>query len=129
MIENIVTGKKYRVLINEEQDEWDRVSIWTSANDVECENGENIEERTLRLQGIWLTDTLTAGNTSISFTDDSITENCFVEIYTNIYGVSPEVVDTNVSGQLTLVFEQQEKDMQVCVNIRNGIDSFTGIQI
>lgn len=129
MIEHIVTGKKYRVLVDEANDEWDRVSFWTSAQDIECANGENVEERTSALQGVWLTGTLAVGDTSITFADDSITEACFVEIYTNIYGVSPEAVDTDTSGQLTLIFEEQEKDMRVCVNIRNGIDPYNGILV
>lgn len=34
MIENEVTGRKYRILTNKEEDEWDRISFWTSASDV-----------------------------------------------------------------------------------------------
>jgi len=34
MTENIVTGKKYRILTDAAQDTWDRISLWTKASDV-----------------------------------------------------------------------------------------------
>lgn len=118
MTEHVVTGKKYRVLTDEKNDEWDRVSFWTSSTDVECDNGESIEERAAKLQGVCLTATLSAGSTSLTFTDSSITEDCFVDVYTDIYGVNPEMIDTSVSGQLTLIFEKQVKEMRVRIKIK-----------
>ena len=41
--ENIVTGKKYRVCIDADKNEWDRVSMWTAASDVELQSGESVE--------------------------------------------------------------------------------------
>lgn len=117
MIENIVTGKKYRILVDEENDSWDRISFWTSAEDVECTDGENMETKMSKLQSVYLTDTLTAGNTSITFTNDAITEDCIIDLYTDIYGVSPKTVDDSVTGQLALTFEAQEKDMRVRIKI------------
>lgn len=118
MKENIVTGKKYRVLINEKDDEWDRVSFWTSSADVECENGEDMETRSEKLQGVCLTQTLSAGATTITFTDPSITKDCFIDFYTDAYGVNPENVDYKEDGQVTLLFEEQEKDVRVRIKIR-----------
>lgn len=118
MIENIVKGKKYRVLTDEKNDEWDRISFWTSSEDVECENGETLETRASKLQGVCLSAILAAGSTSITFTDSSITEDCFVDVYTDIYGVNPEVIDTSVPGQLTLVFEEQANEMRVRIKIK-----------
>lgn len=43
MTENIVKGKKYRVCTNADANEWDRVSMWTAAEDVEMANGVNVE--------------------------------------------------------------------------------------
>lgn len=119
MTEHIVTGKKYRILTDEKKDEWDRVSFWTSSADVECLNGESVEEKTSKLEGICLTATLAAGSTSITFTDDSITENCFVDVYTDVYGVNPEIIHTDETGQLTLLFEEQENDIRVRVKIKD----------
>lgn len=118
MIENIVTGYKYRILTDEKKDKWDRVSFWTSSNDVEYDNGETAEVRASKLQGVCITQTLSAGNTSITFSDDSITEDCFVDIYTDVYGVNPELVDYSVAGQLTLTFDEQEQDVRVRIKVR-----------
>lgn len=41
--ENIVKGKKYRVCIDADKNEWDRVSMWTAASDVELESGDSVE--------------------------------------------------------------------------------------
>ncbi|MCM1102518.1 MAG: hypothetical protein NC409_00255 [Clostridium sp.] len=112
-----MTEKKYRILVDEENDSWDRVSFWTSADDVECTDGNTIEAKISKLQSIYLTDTLTAGNTSITFINDAITEDCIIDLYTNVYGVSPKTVDDSVAGQLVLTFEEQEKDIRVRIKI------------
>lgn len=118
MTENIVTGKKYRVLVDEKNDIWDRVSLWTSSTDVECGDGETAERKLLKLQGICLTDTLTAGNTSITFEDDAITDDCIIDFYTSIYGVNPKSIDNSTFGKLTLTFKAQENDMEVRIIIK-----------
>ena len=65
---------------------------------------------------IELTGTLTAGKTSITLTDDSITTDSTFDFYTSIYGVSP----TNVvvaAGSITLEFDAQSVDMAVEVRV------------
>lgn len=44
MRENIVTGKKYRILVDEIANLWDRISFWTKASDVEFDDGSTVEE-------------------------------------------------------------------------------------
>lgn len=43
MNENIVTGRKYRIATDNTGENWDRISLWTSASDVEFNNGQNAE--------------------------------------------------------------------------------------
>ena len=43
MTENIVTGKKYRILTDATQDIWDRISFWTKASDVYYDDNSNAE--------------------------------------------------------------------------------------
>ena len=43
MTENIVTGKKYRILIDAVNDIWDRISFWAKASDVEFDDGTTAE--------------------------------------------------------------------------------------
>lgn len=65
---------------------------------------------------IELTGTLTAGETTITLTDDSITTGRKFDFYTSIYGVSPTNV-TVADGNITLEFDAQETDMNVEVRV------------
>lgn len=63
-----------------------------------------------------LTATLTAGQTTLTFTDSNIQLDSVFDYYTSIFGVSP----TNAvvtSGQLVLTFEAQDSDMSVKVRV------------
>lgn len=63
-----------------------------------------------------LTDTLTAGETELVFTENSITADSTVDVYTDTYGINP----TNVvvaTGTITLTFEAQSADLGVKVRI------------
>lgn len=64
-----------------------------------------------------LTSTLAAGQTSLTFTDASITTNSTVDVYTSVYGVNPEKM-TVTSGSLTLTFDAQASDIGVKVVIK-----------
>ena len=44
MIENLVSGKKYRILTDAANDVWDRISFWTKASDVHYDDGTTAEE-------------------------------------------------------------------------------------
>ena len=60
--------------------------------------------------------TLTAGNTSITFSDASITSNSTIDYYTNYFGINP--VGVNVSnGRVVLTFEEQDIDISVKVRV------------
>ena len=43
--ETIVTGRKFRKLIDETTKLWQRISFWTKASDVEFDDGENAETK------------------------------------------------------------------------------------
>lgn len=67
--------------------------------------------------GFTLTSTLTAGQTSLTFTDARITENSILSaVYTSIFGVSVSSANI-VTGSLTLTFPQQEEDVTIKVVI------------
>lgn len=44
--EQIVTGRKFRKLIDETQKIWQRISFWTKASDVEFDDGQTLENKT-----------------------------------------------------------------------------------
>lgn len=66
--------------------------------------------------GTVLTDTLEAGETSLSFTDVSITAGAIIDIYTSVFGLAPTAVTVS-SGTMTLTFASQGSDVDVKVVI------------
>ncbi len=63
-----------------------------------------------------LTDTLTAGNTSITISDSSITTNSTIDVYTDSFGINP----TNISvstGSVTLTFAALQSNLGVKVRV------------
>lgn len=75
-------------------------------------------EKVKAVTGTVLSGTLTAGQTSITFTDSAITADSFVEIFTNSYGVSPTAVDDTTAGTLILTFTARSADLGVKVIVR-----------
>lgn len=61
--EQIVTGRKFRRLKNEETKLWERLSIWTKAVDVEFNDGKTAETKVGAISGI--TDSLTSTSSNI----------------------------------------------------------------
>lgn len=63
-----------------------------------------------------LTDTLVAGQTTVTLQDTSITNTSTIDCYTDTFGVNP----TNVvvtTGQIVLTFEEQANDLGVKVRV------------
>ena len=63
-----------------------------------------------------LSGTLTAGGTSLTLTDSSITTNSLYDIYTSVYGVNPTDV-TVTTGSITLTFEARQSNLEVKVRV------------
>lgn len=59
---------------------------------------------------------LSAGESSVTISDERITENSVLSFYTSVYGVNPTEV-TVETGSVTLSFEAQESDLIVGVRI------------
>lgn len=55
--EEIVTGRKFRKLIDEATKLWQRISFWTKASDVEFNDGKTAEEKIGTLNFVSLTET------------------------------------------------------------------------
>ena len=65
---------------------------------------------------IILSGTLTAGSTTLTFTDNAIRENCLVAVYTSKLGVNP-ISETHSTGILTFTFNPQAEDIDVKVRL------------
>ena len=63
-----------------------------------------------------VTGTLTAGSTSLTLSDASITNNSTLDFYTSVYGVNPTSVSIS-TGSVTLTFEAQLTNINVKVRV------------
>ena len=68
--------------------------------------------------GSWtdVTGTLTAGNTSVTLSDASISSSSTIDIYTDVFGVNPTNVVVS-AGSVVLTFEAQQSNVGVKVRI------------
>ena len=78
--------------------------------------GATIGQAKTAIRGLELTDTLTAGNTTVTFNNNAITTSSTIDIYTDVYGLSPDTV-TVTTHQLVLTFEAQASDVSVKVRV------------
>lgn len=61
--EQIVTGRKFRKLVDEATKLWQRISFWTKASDVEFNDGKTAEEKLGKINGI--TNSLNSNSSNI----------------------------------------------------------------
>lgn len=80
-------------------------------------NIANLTTRVTNIEGVELTSTLTAGATSLTFTNSKITTNSTVDIYSSVYGVNPKTV-TLSSGSIAMTFKAQSSDVSVKVVVK-----------
>lgn len=78
-------------------------------------NMNDLEDRIAKAHEIF-TGVLVAGNTSITFMDDSIKTNGIYDYYTSILGVGPEEKQVS-DGSITLIFSPQDEDMDVGLKV------------
>lgn len=68
------------------------------------------------LPGTILEQTLTAGATTLTFTDNAITDDSLIDIYTDPYCTELSAVNQD-GNTLTLTFDAQSAPMRVCVKV------------
>lgn len=84
------------------------------------ENMNDLEKRIADGFGVLLTATLAANATSVSFTNAAITSTALIDIYTDVYGVSPKTA--TVSGNtLTLTFTARSAAVGVTIIARRNV--------
>ena len=74
-----------------------------------------IDEIVARLP-IEMTGTLTAGQTTITFSNNKITANSTIDYYTDVFGINPVNIAV-INGAVTLTFNAQGSDVGVKVRI------------
>ena len=80
-------------------------------------NIANLTTRVTNIEGVELTSTLTAGATSLTFTNSKITTNSTVDIYSSVYGVNPKTVTLN-TGSIVMTFKAQTSNVSVKVVVK-----------
>lgn len=75
-----------------------------------------IRQGTQTVPWVELSDTLTAGSTTLTFTDSVIATNSVIDYYTDTFGVEPTDI-TVAAGSITLTFDAQQSDVGVKVRI------------
>ena len=80
----------------------------------EAESKTETLHSTLQVAGTLLLTKLYAGQTTVTITDTSITQDCTLDIYTDKYGVNPKNVTVD-TGSITLEFKAQEVDVNIKV--------------
>ena len=99
----------------------DEGSITEAGTAFNASNMNDLEDRieaAFKSGDLWndFTGTLTAGQTSITFSDASIRETSTIDYYTDYFSINPVgVVATD--GSVTLTFEPQEVDLGVKVRV------------
>lgn len=95
----------------------DDVAAYVAVNKVYTGlNNKTIPQAIAAAAGVEVTGTLTAGATSLTLSDASITSSSTLEVFTDIFGAWLEnmVVST---GSVVLTFESQSADMSVKVRV------------
>ena len=77
---------------------------------------DNIIGAINEVAGTWVTGTLTAGSTSLTLSDASITASSTFDIYTDTFGIQP-VSAVVATGSITLTFLAQASDISVKVRV------------
>lgn len=92
--ETIVTGRKFRYLINEATKLWQRISFWTKACDVEFDDGQTAEEKLGAINGI--TDSLasTSSNTALAASAGKNLQNQITQISNTLNNLGTQVTMT-----------------------------------
>ena len=65
------------------------------------------------------TKTLSAGSTTLSWTNSLVGDSSLIKVYTSVYGVTPISV-TQSGTTVTVVFAAQSSAMDACVTVKNG---------
>jgi hypothetical protein len=83
----------------------------------EAETNTETLQSTLQVAGTLLLTKLYTSQTTVTITDDAITQDSTFDIYTDKYGVNPKNVTVD-TGSITLEFKPQEVDVNIKVVVK-----------
>lgn len=89
-----------------------------SINNIILSGNKTLSDLGIMPKPTYLTQTLTAGSTSITFTNSAISNNSYVSVYTNVAGLNYTSL-TASTGSITLVYPAQSANISVVLEIKN----------
>lgn len=88
-----------------------------SGNFVSYQDANALMTKIAQKFGTVFTKTLTAGDTTITITDQAISANSMIDIYTNVFGIAPTNIVAS-AGTVTVTFNAQQNDISVKIVVR-----------
>ena len=64
-----------------------------------------------------ITGTLSTGSTSLSLSNNAITTDSVIDIYTSVYGVNPTSIAVS-AGSITLTFDAQSSELIIRIEVK-----------
>ena len=89
--EEIVTGRKFRKLVDEATKLWQKISFWTKACDVEFDDGKTAEEKLGAINGITDSLTSTSSNIALSAAAGKNLQNQVTQLTNSINNLGPQM--------------------------------------
>lgn len=96
--EQIVTGRKFRKLIDEATKLWQRISFWTKASDVEFDDGSTAETKMGAINGI--TDSLVSTSSNIAASAKALNQlnNKLNQLFNNLFIIRSYTKSSTISA-------------------------------
>lgn len=134
MAENIVTGKKYRILKDVATKTWDRISFWSKASDIEFNDGKTAETKLGVIDGITSdvngeSETIAASIKAVNEVNTSLGGLSFYEDSTGKYVVGADAVPKKLGSNSARFVTEVTKNTSNAISIDctgvEGWQSFT----
>ena len=124
--EEIVTGKKFRRLIDVATNKWRRYSFWNKAKDTECEDGTDVETKVGAIKGI----TTSTNVSETGYAADAKTVSEINQSLTQLNeGIFKEPIQINYiynyTSEVQKVFEYECEETGIYVINMSGSDFYT----
>lgn len=124
--EEIVTGKKFRRLVDVATNKWRRYSFWNKAKDTECEDGTDVETKVGAIKGI----TTSTNVSETGYAADAKTVSEINQSLTQLNeGIFKEPIQINYiynyTSEVQKVFEYECEETGIYVINMSGSDFYT----
>ena len=118
--EEIVTGKKFRRLIDVATNKWRRYSFWNKAKDTECEDGTDVETKVGAIKGI----TTSTNVSETGYAADAKTVSEINQSLTQLKNPAKGTKGILVNGGSTLT-----KDYLLVYTLQSTNTAYSGVSI